>query len=250
MGWSARFTMSAWTSARDLSPLPGACGILRVPLPATGRGWAHSPSSWQRAAPGRRAEWLEIREARCDRCRRGAQQWSLCAVTALRAQGVNASSGQPDAAGSQSIAAAPKIAGRGCRKATQGPEQGLREPDGVPREARNQRLPGRVVPAPGLPTRHPRTRRTPGPSCPGTDGAWAESAVRTRRSSTCNAGCAVNPPSARCGTRSPGAARAGAGTGPARRRDPGCGSPCGIRTAGPRRSAASADWRWKSRDCR
>ena len=49
---------------RHLSPLPARCGILRVPLSATGRGWAHSPSSWQRAAPGRRAEWLEIREAR------------------------------------------------------------------------------------------------------------------------------------------------------------------------------------------
>ena len=47
-----------------LSPHPGACVILRMPLSATGRGWAHSPSSWQRAAPGRRAEWLEIREAR------------------------------------------------------------------------------------------------------------------------------------------------------------------------------------------
>jgi hypothetical protein len=49
-----------------------------------------------------------------------------------------------------------------------GPEQGLREPDGVPRKARNRRLPGRMVPAPGLPMRHPRTRRTlAGNSCGG-----------------------------------------------------------------------------------
>ena len=61
---------------------------MQASLPATGRGCIR-PSR----GSGRRLEgesgWLEIQEARCDRCRRGAQQWSLCAATAPRAQGVN-----------------------------------------------------------------------------------------------------------------------------------------------------------------
>jgi hypothetical protein len=56
----------------------------------------------------------------------------------------------------------------GAARRPKGPEQGPREPDGAGRL--NRSLPGRVVPAPGLPMRHPRTRRTPGPT-PGTDGA-------------------------------------------------------------------------------
>ena len=128
-----------------LSPHPWRCGSIGVPLPATGRGWAH-PSSWQRAAPGRRAEWLEIQEARCNRFRRSASNGAEPA-TALAAQGAIARSGnwsQPEA----KACTGTQIAARGCRKATQGPEQGLREPDGVPREAQPA-PPGRVVPAQG-----------------------------------------------------------------------------------------------------
>jgi len=34
---------------------------------ATGRGWVHPTFTCRRPAPGRRAGWLEIQEARCDR---------------------------------------------------------------------------------------------------------------------------------------------------------------------------------------
>ena len=73
--WEGAIHHALGSSARHLSPLPGACVILRLPLSATGRGWAHSPSSWQRAAPGRRAEWLEIREARWQPFPVKRQQW-------------------------------------------------------------------------------------------------------------------------------------------------------------------------------
>jgi hypothetical protein len=108
------------------------------------------------------------------------QQWRLCAATALRAQGVNADAGQPDAAGRQSIATVPKIAARGCRKAAQEPEPGSREPDGAPRKT-PPGLPGRRGNRPRAPQRHPRTRRTPGPSA-GTDGAWAHGGIQEYRS--------------------------------------------------------------------
>ena len=36
---------------------------------ATGRGWAHSPSHVAAIGAWKESEWLEIQEARCDRCR-------------------------------------------------------------------------------------------------------------------------------------------------------------------------------------
>jgi hypothetical protein len=41
---------------RRLIPAVGGGSTMRVPLPATGRGWAHLRSPWQRPAPGRRAD--------------------------------------------------------------------------------------------------------------------------------------------------------------------------------------------------
>ncbi len=149
------------SSAARLSPLLWRVPKVRCRCPR--RDVDAHPSS---RGSGRRLEgesgWLEIQEARCDRCRRGAQQWSLCAATALRAQGVNVDARQPDAAGSQSIAAGHKIAARGRRKAAWRSAKGLREPDGVPRKA-CRGLPGRFGPGPGLPRWRPRTRRTPSP---------------------------------------------------------------------------------------
>ncbi len=116
------------------------------------------PSAVSRGS-GRRLEgesgWLEIQEACCDRCRRGASNGAE-AATAEEAHGRRARKGR----GPQ-ICSRSKIAARGCRKAAQGPEQGLREPDGVPREAQ-PKPPGPGGTGPGLPKRHPRTRRTPG----------------------------------------------------------------------------------------
>ena len=150
---------------------PGACGIIRVPLPATGRGWAHSPSTWQRPAPGRRAEWLEIQEARMQPLPAKCQQWRGAGD---RPSGSRCDRCAPGNWAQREAKALPRDTNRrrGCRKAAQGPEQGLREPDGVPREAQ-PKPPGPGGTGPGLPTRHPRTRRTLAGFPCGADGAWA-----------------------------------------------------------------------------
>ena len=113
-----------------------ACGILRVPLSATGRGWAHSPSSWQRPAPGRRAEWLEIREAPVATVAgKVAQQRACRRLPALRAQGAMAKARQRAEPEAKALLPGTQIADAGAARQPTGPEQGLREPDGVPREA-------------------------------------------------------------------------------------------------------------------
>ena len=132
-----------------LSPHPWRCGSIGVPLPATGRGWAHSPSSWQRAAPGRRAEWLEIREARWQPFPVKCQQWRGAGDRPSGSRWI-AASGRPGNAGKPKLCPRDRNRWRGCRKAAQGPEQGLREPDGVPREAR-PKPPGPGGTGPGLP---------------------------------------------------------------------------------------------------
>ena len=149
------------SSARHLSPLPRRCGILRLPLPATGRGWAHSPSSWQRAAPGRRAEWLEIREARTQPFPVKCQQW--------RGAGDRPSGSRCDGARSGNGQRAPEAKDvprdtnrrRGCRKATPGP-RGPESPQGLSEEAREGLLElGDQLPGCRRGTRV--TRRTSGP---------------------------------------------------------------------------------------
>ncbi len=156
-----------------LIPAPWRVCHLRLPLSATGRGWAHSPSSWQRAAPGRRAEWLEIREARWQPFPVKCQQWRRAGdrPSGSRCDGARSGNGkrEPEA----------KVVPRDTNRRTRVPKgnPGTVRVPGSPRQGSqgdcNRRLPGRAVPAPGLPTRHPRTRRTPAP-LPGTDGAWAE----------------------------------------------------------------------------
>ncbi len=58
-----------------LSPHPWAHATMRGSQPATGRGWAHSPSHV--AATGARKEsgWLEVREARRATVAGQRQQW-------------------------------------------------------------------------------------------------------------------------------------------------------------------------------
>ncbi len=235
-------------SVAALIPAASArCGILRRAVACDGT-WV-GPSIRSRGS-GRRPEgepeWLEIREARWQPFPAKRQQW--------RGAGDRPSGSRCDGALRQRSAREAKVVPRdrnrrrGCRKAA----HGTREVPGSPARGSQgglARSPGAGAIGPRVADEAPAYPSHPRPAA-GDGRRVGTSAVRTRRSSTCNAGCAVNPPSARCGTRSPGAARAGAGTGPARRRGRGCGSPCGIRTACPRRSAASADWRWKSRGCR
>ena len=118
----AQFTMRSDRRRAALIPAALArCGILRLPLSATGRGWAHSPSSWQRAAPGRRAEWLEIREARWQPFPARRQQWRRTGdrPSGSRCDGARPGNGQraPEA----KVVPRDKNRRRGCRKATPGP---------------------------------------------------------------------------------------------------------------------------------
>ena len=52
-----------------LSPWGVRIFMLWLSFAATGRGWRHPTLTCRRPAPGRRARWLEIQEARCDRFR-------------------------------------------------------------------------------------------------------------------------------------------------------------------------------------
>jgi hypothetical protein len=111
--------------------------------------------TWQRPAPGRRANG--------SRSRRPAVTVAVEASAMARAYSDRRRGTWPPSSKGQTgrrFAAGHKSPSRGRRKAAPGPEQGLREPDGVPRMA-CRGLPGRFGPGPGLPTRHPRTRRTP-----------------------------------------------------------------------------------------
>ena len=74
---------------------------------ATGRGWAHPTFTCRRPAPGRRARWLEIQEARCDRFRRSGSNVAE-PETAERHMAVEA--GQTDPADGRSFAAGSKDA--------------------------------------------------------------------------------------------------------------------------------------------
>ena len=148
--------------ALDLSPGVLGCAKLRLPLPATGRGWAHSPSSWQRAAPGRRAEWLEIREARTQPFPVKCQQWRGAGDRPSGSRCDGARSGNGQRAPEAKECPGTEIAGAGAVRQPPGREA-LRARKGSPR--RPARVPpGAGRPAPRLPTRHPRTRRTSGPS--------------------------------------------------------------------------------------
>ena len=166
---------------RHLSPLPGACVILRLPLSATGRGWAHSPSSWQRAAPGRRAEWLEIREARWQPFPVKRQQW--------RGAGDRPSGSRCDGArpGNGQRAPEAKVVPRDTNRRT-------RVPKGNPGTVRSQGAlqqgsQGDLPESPGAsspPGCRVGTRVPVAPPAllPGTDGAWAN---RPNHSSTVRA---------------------------------------------------------------
>ena len=115
-----------------LSPLPRRCGILRLPLPATGRGWAHSPSSWQRAAPGRRAEWLEIREARTQPFPVKCQQWRGAGDRPSGSRCDGARSGNGQRAPEAKECPGTEIAGAGAVRQPPGREA-LRAREGSPR---------------------------------------------------------------------------------------------------------------------
>ena len=152
--------------------------VAPAPLSATGRGWAHSPSSWQRAAPGRRAEWLEIREARWQpfpvKCRSSAEP--ATAPCGSRCDG-EAGNGP---AGSQSVAPGLKSPTRvpqgspGTRAGSQGARRGSQ--GGATEASRAGWYRPRVADeAPAYPS-HLR------PFTPGTDGAWVSAEANIRMS--------------------------------------------------------------------
>jgi hypothetical protein len=125
--------------------IPGAAklpDIIRSSFAATGRGWAHPTSTCRWPAPGRRAGWPEIQEARCDRFRRGASNGTragdrreahgrrACWCLTLRVHTLRWAA---------ACSGAQNRRRRGCRKAT--------------RSGAGNR-------PPWLRSRHPRTRRT------------------------------------------------------------------------------------------
>ena len=145
------------------------------------------PSPFAVATAGARQEsgWLDRREAPdAIRCRTDAAAGA--APPALRAQG----GGQAPATGrarAKALQPGTQKRRRGCRKAAQGPEQGLRKPDGVPKEGRNRAFRAVMVGGPGLPTRHPRTRRNPRPG----GGRTARAPKQRRGSRFQGSGCRV-----------------------------------------------------------
>ena len=154
---TSRFTMRAG-SMHALIPAPRA---LWHPAARCLRRDVDGPIhrlTWQRPAPGRRAGWLEIREARCDRCRRGASNGAACGD---RRRGSWSDSSATRADGAEDLQRDTNRRHAGAARQP-GDPQGLREPDGVPRKA-CRGLPGRLGPGPGLPMRRPRTRRTSRP---------------------------------------------------------------------------------------
>ena len=127
--------------------------------------------TWQRPAPGRRAvDGSRSRRPGCDRSGEApAMARSRRPPSGSRCDREVPATGR---AGSQSICArdtnrrtrVPQ-GSPGTRAGSQGARRGSQ---GGPQPS----LPGRVVPAPGLPTRHPRTRRTLAGFPAGADGAW------------------------------------------------------------------------------
>ena len=66
-----------WPSVPSQSPSAGPFisrgargATMWASFAATGRGWRHPSPTCRRPAPGRRARWLKIQGARCDRFRR------------------------------------------------------------------------------------------------------------------------------------------------------------------------------------
>ena len=112
---------------------------------------------------GRRLEgesgWLEIQEARATVA---AEAPAMEPVCGNRPEGSRCERRCPGNRTRREAKASQRDKNRRHAGAARQPwrsAKGLREPDGVPREARRG-LPGRLGPGPGLPMRHPRTRRT------------------------------------------------------------------------------------------
>ena len=165
--------------ARHLSPHPGACGILGVPLPATGRGSIRSSRGSGRRLEGEPYGGLRFRRPGPA----GSGEAPAMVAEPLPVKGLKARSAKLQrwgGAGKPKIGSGQKSPTRGRRKATQGPSRSRGAPQGALEEAR-----------PGL--LGPEDNRPPGCQCgtrvpvappaflPGTDGAWAALPKRRRR---------------------------------------------------------------------
>ncbi len=157
-----RSTLSPNSVQPDLSPLFRPVPKVRRRCPRRGVRYQHP--TWQRPAPGRVASVLGGRDPggplRPLPPRR--QQWSLCAATALRAQGVNVDvratgrGGKPKhRSGAQNRRTRVPKGNPGTRAGSQGARRGSQ--GGL-----QPKPPGPGGTGPGLPSRHPRTRRTRG----------------------------------------------------------------------------------------
>ena len=166
----------AHNSARRLSPHPCAYGTMHASLPATGRGWAHPPShvaaigAWKESPDGSRsrrpaatvAAEAPVMEPVCSDRPEGSRCERRCPGNRTRREA--------------------KASQRDTNRRTQVPQGNPGTRAGSrPRGRLNRSLPGRMVPAPGLPMRHPRSRRTPGPHGRGRTARAAEGRFQRSR---------------------------------------------------------------------
>ena len=135
--------------AQARAPIPADAKLpdtISASFAATGRGWRHPTFTCRRPAPGRKARWPKIQEARCDRFRRGVSNAAEPATAERHMAGSSLHGVRPagsDPYGRPQLAAGHKSPRRGCRKATLC--GGLRYRSGALHRLRS---------------RHPRPRRT------------------------------------------------------------------------------------------
>ena len=114
-------TLSADGCAAPILMRPKLPDTISASFAATGRGWRHPTFTCRRPAPGRKARWPKIQEARCDRFRRGVSNAAEPATAERHMAGSGLHGVRPagsDPYGRPQLAAGHKSPRRGCRKAT------------------------------------------------------------------------------------------------------------------------------------
>ena len=145
---------------RSLSPHPRRMPKVSAPLPATGRGWAHPPSHV--AAAGAWKESPDGSRSRRPAATVAAEAPAMAPVCSDRPEGSRCERRCSGNRTRREAKASQQDTNRrhaGAARQPRDPSRVSGSPTGFPGRL-NRSLPGRVVPAPGLPMRHPRTRRT------------------------------------------------------------------------------------------
>ncbi len=176
VGWNSRRRIPpfAWAARLRIGELiPGGCGPCndRRVACCDGTWHAHPPPMCRRPAPGRRARWLEIREACCDRCRRSASNG--CGVR-RPPRGTWPASRSSERASRLQLAAVPKIA---ATRVPQGDPGDPKGPGGPSPRALEQARPGLLGPEDNRPSGRREapaypSRLAPPPAARERNGVW------------------------------------------------------------------------------